>query len=279
MERLARAEATRSPAVAVRFALSCPSRPASWLALGAVMALALALAPQPAAAHSSDAMTDEMARLSRIYWTSHAPHGGRSTASGTANATVQVVNTSFIPNQVTITVGESVTWLYGSGFHTTTNGTDPFDPSAGALWDAPIDPGSTVFERQFNDVGTFPYFCQFHGSFGMTGVVEVLAATAVEPAPGEAGRIGFVSAPAPNPTRGRVAFRFGLTKDGHVQLRVLDTAGRLVAAPIDDSFEAGTYSAAWDGRTRAGQPAKAGVYYLTLSVPGARQTRTIALQR
>jgi len=107
----------------------------------------------------------------------------------------------------------------------------------------------------------------------------VKAATSVEPGPGEAGRIGFVSAPSPNPTPGRVAFRFGLAKAGTVQLRVLDPQGRLVAQPIDESFAAGTYSAVWDGRTRAGQPAKVGVYYLTLSVPGARQTRTVALQR
>jgi len=249
-------------------------------ALAAALTLCSTAAPAFAAHAGHDAQQEEMRHLSQVYWATHTPHGGSTTNSGTAVATFQVVNTAFQyngGNTADILVGETVGWQWGSGFHTTTNG-DPSDPNAGALWDAGMDPVDTYFEYTFNAAGTYPFFCRIHGSF-MTGVVNVATATAVPPGTGEAGKIGFVSAPAPNPTRGRVAFRFGLAKAGKVQLRVLDTQGRLVALPIDDGFAAGTYSAVWDGRTRAAQPAKAGVYYLVLSVPGARQTRTIALQR
>jgi plastocyanin len=244
-----------------------------------VVAAAPALAGQ-----APHAMTlDEMSHLSRVYWATHTPHGGTTTTSGQAvAATFTVVNYAFNSSQgantAQVLVGDAVDWNYGSGFHTTTSGTDPFDPSAGVLWDAPIDPINTSFEYVFTATGSYPFFCSIHGTL-MTGSVEVMAATAVEPAAGEAGRIGFVTSPAPNPTHGRIAFRFGLAKAGRVTLRVVDPQGRLVAQPIDGGYGAGTYAAVWDGRTRGGELAKAGVYYLVLSVPNARQTRTVALQR
>jgi plastocyanin len=249
------------------------------------LALALSLAVAPAlaaAAHVGPHGTqDEMRRLSQVYWATHAPHGGRSTNTGTAVTTFQVLDFAFdngSGNFAEILVGETVGWQWAGGFHTTTNGEGFSDPAAGTIWNFPIDEKNSYFEFTFGAAGRYPFFCQVHGTL-MRGVVQVNTATSVEPGPGEAGRIGFVSAPAPNPTRERVTFRFGLAKSGRVQLRVLDAQGRLVAQPIDESFGAGTYSAVWDGRTRAGQPAKAGVYYLTLSVPGARQTRNVALQR
>jgi hypothetical protein len=59
----------------------------------------------------------------------------------------------------------------------------------------------------------------------------------------------------------------------------MDASGRLVARPLDRDLAAGTYAAAWDGAGRNGSRAAAGVYFLSLEVPGAHQTRRIVLER
>jgi len=253
-----------------------------------LMLVATALTPRATLAASRHAALDQDAEarhLADVYWARHVPHGAAPTQATVVTATFQVLNTAFnldgnvfTTDTAKVLVGETVAWVYVNGIHTTTNGEDAFDPSAGALWDSPIDSFNRRFEYTFTDAGFYPFFCQVHGTL-MKGYVLVSAATGVEPAPGEAGRIGFASPPAPNPSPGRVSFRIGLARAGRVQLRVVDAQGRLVAKPIDEDFSAGTYAAAWDGRTRTGQLAKAGVYYLSLSVPGARQTRRVTLER
>lgn len=77
---------------------------------------------------------------------------------------VSIANFTFTPKTVTIKQGESVRWTNnqtGLVNHTTTSG-NPGDQDAGSLWDSgPLAPGET-FTHQFNDVGTFSYFCDIH---------------------------------------------------------------------------------------------------------------------
>jgi plastocyanin len=54
--------------------------------------------------------------------------------------------------------------------HTTTSGSGG---TPNGLWNAPLDMANTSFSRQFNSTGTFPYYCGFHFSFGMTGSITV----------------------------------------------------------------------------------------------------------
>jgi plastocyanin len=83
-------------------------------------------------------------------------------------------NVQFTPNVLNINQGDAVTWSHvGNTFsHTTTNGTGALDPNAGLLWDAPLTPG-TSFTYQFNDAGTFDFFCRPHEGVGMTGQIIV----------------------------------------------------------------------------------------------------------
>jgi plastocyanin len=70
---------------------------------------------------------------------------------------------TFTPGNVTIKVGESVTWQNFSGQkHTTTS--DQFD------WDQTVDNGQS-FTRIFPTAGSFPYHCNIHP--GMKGSVVV----------------------------------------------------------------------------------------------------------
>jgi len=76
---------------------------------------------------------------------------------------VKVRNYAFAPVKVTVEVGETVTWKFVQGTHTTT-GTSSESWNSGNKAD-----GS--FSHTFNSVGTFPYVCNLH-SF-MTGTVVV----------------------------------------------------------------------------------------------------------
>ena len=80
------------------------------------------------------------------------------------------------PDEVTIDMGDTVTWRNAGGFHNVEfdDGSfrDPAEPDTSA-WTA---------ERTFDAPGTFRYHCGFHGS-AMSGVVRVRDATATSRRP------------------------------------------------------------------------------------------------
>jgi len=87
----------------------------------------------------------------------------------------------FSPASVTISVGDTVRWTFGSSGHSTTSGS-PGQPNN--LWDSGIHNQGFTFTHTFNTAGTFPYYCVPHGGCcGMTGTVMVVNAS-----------------PTPNPT-------------------------------------------------------------------------------
>jgi spore coat protein A len=106
-----------------------------------------------------------------------------------ASATIHVVNTfnnQFSLNQpggtnintVTINAGDTVRWMRLQGSHTTTAVADSPEQ-----WNSELNATITQFERQFNNAGTFWYYCIPHGTdngdgtaSGMHGKVIVITA-------------------------------------------------------------------------------------------------------
>jgi plastocyanin len=102
---------------------------------------------------------------------------------------------TFSPSEVTIDLGDKVTWNNGGGFHNVKfdNGSfeEPADPDL-AQWSA---------ERTFDKPGHFRFYCEQHGGpngAGMAGSVHVRDATgnAPEPDPATPPQLGL-SAPSP----------------------------------------------------------------------------------
>lgn len=94
--------------------------------------------------------------------------------AASATVTAQSDDT-FSPAAVTINAGDTVTWTNGGGNHNVVlEGTALNTPSTTA-WTLP--------PQQFNQAGTFSYFCQVHRAIGMTGTVTVLAAPGGNPPP------------------------------------------------------------------------------------------------
>ena len=104
-----------------------------------------------------------------------------------ADHTVDIVGLTFEPAEITVAVGDTVTWEVTESIgatHSVTSGA-PGGPDIGAEFDSGdeglINVGET-FEHTFENAGTFPYYCTVHGA-SMSGEVVVEEAGASE-APG-----------------------------------------------------------------------------------------------
>ncbi len=103
---------------------------------------------------------------------------------------VQQIEFSFVPQEVTVEVGDTVRWIWSFDFHTVTSGADClFD---GVFFDQPLDPDHPVVEFVVPDIkGQLPYFCRPHCElFEMVGTIIVVAA----PCPADlddSGDVGF----------------------------------------------------------------------------------------
>jgi len=76
----------------------------------------------------------------------------------------------YLPSQVSINVGETVTWSNDdTAAHTVTSGT-PSDGSDG-IFDSSLFMAGTTFEHTFDEAGTYDYFCMVHP--WMIGTVQV----------------------------------------------------------------------------------------------------------
>lgn len=87
-----------------------------------------------------------------------APAGG--------DGAVSIENFSFGPGDITVSVGDTITWTNdeASVGHTTT--------SDDGIWNsALLKPGET-FEQTFTEAGTFTYFCSIHPSMKASITVE-----------------------------------------------------------------------------------------------------------
>jgi len=94
-------------------------------------------------------------------------------AIGSSTSGCQETNECFIPYEVTVDVGGEVTWSNPDvAAHTVTSGVIT-DDTKGTIFDSGlVAPGST-FSHEFEEVGTYPYFCFVHP--WMEGVVIVQA--------------------------------------------------------------------------------------------------------
>jgi len=82
---------------------------------------------------------------------------------------------------------------------------------------------------------------------------------------------------APNPFNPVTTVSFALAADGPVRLEIVDLRGRRVRTLIDGWRPAGTVTATWDGRDRAGRSVAAGRYLARLVAGGVARTATLVL--
>ncbi len=87
---------------------------------------------------------------------------------------VDIVNFAYIPNDVTIQVGDTVYWTnLDSVLHTVTSGTDC---TSDGLFDSGDLASGDEWSYTFESAGEYPYFCLYHCET-MEGIVRVEAPT------------------------------------------------------------------------------------------------------
>ena len=90
--------------------------------------------------------------------------------------TIQVANFQFNPSSVNAVVGDTITWTWVSGSHTTT--CDPTVntatslPAGATTWNSDINSGSSSFSYKLLVAGTYNFLCIPHQSV-MKGVINV----------------------------------------------------------------------------------------------------------
>jgi hypothetical protein len=128
-----------------------------------------------------------------------------------------------------------------------------------------IERNGTIYWMQFNR-NPFVDRPEFAGAmFAATGIDDVVA-------------VPFrLLQNAPNPFNPTTTIAFSLLEDSDVELAVYDVAGRLVVNLVSDELPAGAHSASWDGRDASGRELSSGVYFYSLGVEGAVETRKMVL--
>jgi len=190
--------------------------------------------------------------------------------------TVNQVGLTFVPDDITINVGDSVEWIWSSGIHTVTNGTDFSDPNFGVIFDAPLDAANPSFSFTFFATEDVPYFCQPHFTLGMTGIVRFQVPSPVGEMPSQDGFALHQN--TPNPFNPMTVIRYTLPEAAPVSLKVYDLAGRLVRVVLDANLvAAGPHEAIWDGRSDMGQIQAAGAYFYSLETISFRDTKMMML--
>ena len=97
---------------------------------------------------------------------------GSVCAAQAANHRVTVSNFVFTPSTVNAVVGDTITWTWVNGMHTTTSTSVPV---GARTWNKPIDMTHTRFRMRVTVAGTYNYRCNFHFAQGMVGTIVVSA--------------------------------------------------------------------------------------------------------
>jgi hypothetical protein len=82
----------------------------------------------------------------------------------------------------------------------------------------------------------------------------------------------------PNPFNPTTTLRFDLARNGRVQLRIYDVAGRLVRTVLDQEMKAGYQrTVVWNGLDDGGHRVSTGIYFCRLEAEGFAATRKMVL--
>src|SRR5437870_6282599 len=114
--------------------------------------------------------------------TTTTPGATTTTTPGTSTHTVMVGAGGalvYTPADLTVKVGDTVRWVWGSSGHSVVSGTDGnadnqfCSPSNTGCDNPPLSSRGATYEHTFTQAGTFPYYCSVHFSLGMTGTITV----------------------------------------------------------------------------------------------------------
>jgi len=90
---------------------------------------------------------------------------------------------------------------------------------------------------------------------------------------------GILGQNFPNPFNPNTRITFSLENAGHVRLDIFDAAGRFMKTLVDGTLPSARHEVSWNGVDATGRAAASGVYFYSITVDGARDTKKMILLR
>ena len=95
--------------------------------------------------------------------------------SGPSGIIVTTSGLSFVPKDITINVGETITFTNGGGSHNANGGLDIYPSNPEGFTSGAVSSDSWEYPFTFTIPGLYDYQCDLHAGAGMVGTVTVLA--------------------------------------------------------------------------------------------------------
>jgi plastocyanin len=192
--------------------------------------------------------------------------------SSAATFEVGMVNFAFSPQDQTVAPGDTVRWINQSiSPHTSTSGTNGVPDS---FWNSgTVSSGDTFTMVIILAPNTYPYYCAFHWSMGMTGTITV--GVGIGEGESRKSRETRISAVRPNPFSRSVRIDYTVSEPGWTEITLFNNAGRRVKTLVRALHAAGTHSLTWEGQNDAGDPQPNGIYFIRLRNESGRVTQKL----
>jgi len=156
------AAAEEAAAKAAERAAAADAAAAERAEAAAAKAAAAAAAEKAAAAAEAEAMADAAAEAKAMADAAAGPETHIvETAMGSGAPGCETSNACYLPQDITINAGDTVTWdNVDNAAHTVTGGSPANGPSG--VFDSSLLMAKGVFSHTFDDAGYYDYFCMVH---------------------------------------------------------------------------------------------------------------------
>lgn len=149
---------------------------------------------------------------------------------------VQVSNFAFTPQNLNVSVGDTIKWVWLSGIHTTTSTTIP---QGATPWDERISSSNQTYSYPVLVAGMYNYVCTPHLAMGMVGSFYASPSN-INPITSIAYEYQLFQN-YPNPFNPTTKIRFSIPKSEVVSLKVYDILGKEVAVLANEYLSQGIY--------------------------------------
>lgn len=184
---------------------------------------------------------------------------------------IEVADFSFTPDNIVVTVGDTVRWSYNTG---------QFDHNVkaddGSFTSGPPAPAPWTFSHVFTAAGINRYYCEPHGGpggTGMSGIITVENPVSV-PSSNPVVIEFRLNQNYPNPFNPSTIIKYQIPEQSLVTLKVYSLLGNEISTLVNEKKPAGEYEIEFKSETLT-----SGVYFYTLTTGNFTETRKMILLR
>ncbi len=180
------------------------------------------------------------------------------------NHTILVSDFEFNPSNLQVQLGDSVTWVWNNGSHTTTS---DMIPANAAGWNVPVNSGAQSFTYKVSESGTYNYHCIPHQFMGMNGSFTAGGTKGINTS--TTLRTGFSL--YRNASASSISLKFHESTSEASLFRLMDLSGRTVFSHAEIQVEKGKSITLYPGMLRQG------IYLAELSSGNRRDVKRIVV--